>query len=514
MDQFDMRPVSATAGLNVSGPFFSPDGEWLGFFANGKLMKLSLRGGTPVPICDVAPLLGQASWGEGGNIVFMKDWGSHLWIVSSEAGSTPRPLTKLNLEAGERAHLLPHVLPGGKKALFTIWRGGTFNDDIVAAVDLNTGEYTTVLTGSTGASYVRTGHLIYMLGSTLMAVPFDARGLKVTGEPVPVLEKVLMNGGDAFPYFAVSDNGTLAYAPGEVEFVPTAITLVEHGATVRSIESERANLAFPSFSPDGKSLSVMITGPLFQVGIYDLRSGVLTPLTFAGDNIRQAWLPDGLRLAFSSNVAGGYQIYTVVADGSGTPQKLFDQGGNPYPSSWSRDARNLAYVTANKETGTDIWLYSSAAMPQTRPLIATRANEADPMISPDGRWLAYVSDESGENEVYVQPFPSMTGRWQVSRGGGAAPQWSPDGRRVLFQRNDEIIAVPVVVTNNKSITIGREERFLAAEGLINFDLAPNGRTLVIGRTKPWALVNQVNIVLNWSAELKGKFASAQSPGEK
>jgi serine/threonine protein kinase/Tol biopolymer transport system component len=507
MDQFEIRPVAATAGLNISGVFFSPDGQWLGFFANGKLMKLSLRGGTPVTICDVSLFLGQASWGEGGNIVFIKEFGGCLWIVSSEAGSVARPLTALNLEAGERAHLLPRVLPGGKEALFTIWRGGAYTENLIAVVDLNSGKYRTVVTGGNAGCYLRTGHMMYTHGSTLMAVPFDAKTLKVSGEPVPVLDKVLMNGSDAFSFFAVSDNGTLAYAPGEIEYVPTAITLIEHGLTIRHIEPEKINCGYPLFSPDGKALAVIMFGTTFQVGVYDLLRNALTPLTFAADNIWLTWFPDGSRIAFSSNVEGAYQVYTVAADGSGTPQKLFNSNANPLPRSWSHDLKSLAYVVTNKETGTDIWLYSAASVPSTRPLIAARANESDPKFSPDGHWLAYVSDESGGNEVYVQPFPSLSGRWRVSNGEGITPVWSPDGRRILFQRNDEILAVPVAVTerrNGPSITIGRETRFLARSGLISFDLSPNGKTVVIGQSRAETLVDHLNIIVNWSEELRGK----------
>jgi eukaryotic-like serine/threonine-protein kinase len=518
LNQLEMKLVTSTAGFDLSGVFFSPDGQWLGFFANGKLMKLSIHGGTPVAICDVlrgnGDSGGEASWAESGDIVFMKEWGAGLWIVSSEAGSVPRPLTTLNSEAGERAHFLPRALPGGKKALFSIWRGGDFDDNSVAAIDLKSGEYHTVLNGGSGGTYLKSGHVAFMLGSTLTAVPFDASALKVTGEAMPLVEKVLMNGGNAYPYFAVSDDGLLVFAPGEVEFVPTIVTLVEHGSSIRKIDATGASFGFPLFSPDGNSLAVVIFGATFQMGIFDLQKNVLRPLTFAGDNVRASWLPDGSRISYSSNADGRYKIYTVATDGSSPPQKLFDSDANPHPSSWTHDSKTLAYVVSGKETGFDIWLYSSAGTSQTRPLIATRANESSPSFSPDDHWIAYVSDESGESEIYVQPFPSLSGRWRASTGGGLFPKWSQDGRHLMFQRNDEIISIPVTVTttnNGNAITVGKEERFLVRKGLITFDLSPNGKTVVVGQTRTELLVDHVNIVVNWFAELKDRFTSQKTP---
>ena len=515
MDQFEMRPVAAASGLDISGVFFSPDGQWLGFFANGKMMKLSLGGGTPVTICDALP--GEASWGEGGDIVFMQNWGSGLWIVSSEAGSVARPLTKLNPEAGERAHLLPCVLPGGSEALFSIWRGGAFQDNLIAIADLKTGDHRTILRGGSAPCYLKTGQIIFMRGSTLMASPFDARDLKVTGEPLPMLEKVLTNGSDAHAYFTVSDNGTLVYAEGGVEYLQTTITLVGSGMKSRRIESRGANFGFPFFSPDGNRLAVVIFGTVFQIGVYDLRRNTLTPLTFTADNVGPVWLPDGSQITFISNMDGRYQIYTTAADGGGTPQKLLDQGGAPPPPprayTWTRDAKNMAYVTFHKETGADIWLYSRVDTPSTRSLIATRANESNPSFSPDGHWIAYVSDESGTNEIYIQPFPPSGGRWRVSTSGGYAPVWSPDGRRILFERNDEIVSASVMpggAKHGQTIVIGSEETFLVRKGLISFDLSPDGRSVVIGQTSTKASVGHINVVVNWSEELKEKLKSQEA----
>ncbi len=509
--RFDAVPLQVTAGLHPRSPFFSPDAAWLGFFAGAKMMKVSLAGGTSETICEAAHVWGHASWGERGNIVFMKKWGAELYIVSSDAGSVPRPLTNMNFAAGERAHLLPVVLPGGKEALFTIWRGGDYGDNLIAAVDLETGVYRTVLTGGTGARYLAPGRILYTHGSTLMAAPFDVKSATVSGESIPVVDSVLTDGANIFPFFAVSENGTLAYVPGDVEFDPMTISLIENGSTVRRIETGSAHVGIPRYSPDGRLLSLDIFGPTYQVGVYDLRKSILTQLTFAGDNARMVWYPDGSRLAFGSNIEGLYQIYTVAVNGGGKPARLFDSKDPPYPASWSRDSKNLAYVVESKETGTDIWVYSPGGSPQLRPLIASPANESSSVFSPDGRWIAYVSDESGRNEVYVQPFPSLDGRWRVSDGGGIAPRWGPDGRRILFSRQDDILSVPVSVAagrNGPTIVLGKEERILARPGLTGFDVSPNGRTIAVSQAKRDAVAGHINVVINWGDELNQKLGGS------
>ena len=507
MGSFDAYPVSATAGLDVSGPFFSPDGEWLGFFAGGKLMKLSLGGGAPETICDAAP--GEASWGEAGEIVFMRAWGSHLWIVRDQPNSTPRPLTKLNPDGGERAHITPSMLPGGAEALFSIWRGGPIAENDIALVNLKNGEIRKILSGGAGARYVSPGRLVYASGSTLMEVPFSAKEGAVTGQPRAVIEHVLMNGGDGFSYFAVSENGTLAYAPGDVEFVPMSVSLVRHGAVVRHIESKSYNFGFPWFSPDGTRLSVDILGTNFQVGVFDLRSGILTPLTFTGDNIDAVWKPDGSALTFYSNIEGRYQLYTVPADGSGTPRRLFDMQGTFQPIySWRRDCRYLAYTVIAEKTGKDIWVYSTADSPATRPLVATAANEFNPCFSPDGRWIAYSSDESGLTEVYVQAFPGPGGRSRVSQHGGDFPRWSHDGREIFFLRNDDIISVPVIPATGPhamTFSVGAEEHVVTRPGLITFDVSPVGPEIVVAQQVSRSSWNRIGVVVNWESELRARL---------
>ncbi len=507
MDFFDAQPVSNTRGLNMTGLFFSPDGRWLGFFSRGKMSKLSLSGGAPIVICD-APANAHADWGAGGTIVYQREWGSHLWVVSAEANSTPRPLTRLNVVEGERGHVMPRVLPGGKAALFTIWTGGAFEESFIAVVDLATGDHRIILRGGADARYLSSGHLVYARGATIMAVPFDLGTLTTTGEPLPVIDKVRFAGDAGFSMMSVADNGTAVYVPGEIEYSPSVVSLFDGTRKRGEITMREKNFGYPFLSPDGKKLGIVLYGSIYQLGVYDLQTETLTQLTFAEDNYKPVWTPDGRHISYTSNLAGSYQIYSIAANGSGSPEKLFDQEGNPYPYSWSPDGGTLSYVVTGKETKDDIWLFSEKGEPKIRPFLQGRAIENSPKISPDGRWIAFVSDESGESEVYVRPFPEGSGKWRVSNGKGVSPRWSTDGRRIYFVRGDEIHATSISTDGGKSVlTVGREEKLLTVNGLTNFDVSPVGNTMVTEQQSVGVLPDKLHIVLNWSEEVRKKTAT-------
>jgi serine/threonine-protein kinase len=507
MDKLEARPVSSVKGLTRTQLFFSPDSRWLGFFSQGKMNKLSLGGGAPIIICD-APSNSSATWGEGGSIVFHREWGSHLWIVGSEANSTPRQLTTLKVEEGERGHLGASMLPGGTHALFTIWTGGALEDALIAAVELATGKHQVIVRGGADAHYVPSGHLVYSRGATLMAVPFNLSSMKTTGETLPVMDNVRFAGDAGFSSMSISDNGTVAYIAGGVTYSPTSVGLFEAGKKTRDITLSGKNFGDPFYSPDGKKMGLVLFADTYHLSLYDLQKQTLTQLTFSADNWRPTWLRDGSKIAYSSNLGGKYTVYTINADGSGTPEKLFEQEGNPYPVSWSPDGRTLAYVTTGKETKDDIWFYSREGEPKLRPFLQSSATENSPRISPDGRWIAYVSNESGEEAVYVKRYPSGDGKWRISNGRGGLPRWSHDGRQIYFSRVDKILAVSVSTGTDKTssmIDIGREVDVLTANGLTGFDLSPNGKTIVVAQQGVGSSPDKLHMVLNWFEELKTKF---------
>lgn len=504
MSSFDAQPVPNTRGLNMTALFFSPDGRWLGFTGGGKLSKLSLSGGTPIVICDVPPNI-SANWGEGGVIVHQREWGSPLWIVSSDANSTPRQLTRLKVSEGERGHISPHMLPGGKSALFTIWTGGSFEEALIGLVDVATGEHTVVLRGGASPRYLASGHLVYSRGSTIMAVPFDLGTLSTTGEPSPILENVRFAGDGGFSYLNVSQSGTIAFISGDVDYSPSVVSIYRGNQKQNVISLRGKNFGTPFLSYDGKKMGLILYGSTYQLGVYDLSTETLTQLTFAEDNWKPVWTPDGKYVTYSSNLGGSYQVYNITADGSGSPEQLFDQPGNPYPSSWSPDGSTLVYVVTGSDTKDDIWLFSQGSEPKNRPFIQGRGFENAPTISPNGRWIAFVSDESGESEVYVRPFPEGSGKWRISNGKGTNPRWNSDGRRIFFARGDEIRSASVSMDAAQSaLTVGREERFVDAKGLRNYDVSRAGNIVVLEENSVGVLPDKIHLILNWAEEVRRK----------
>ncbi|MGH2566790.1 MAG: TolB family protein [Bacteroidota bacterium] len=410
-------------------------------------------------------------------------------------------------EEGERAHLTPRVLPGGTHALFTIWTGAAFEDAQIGVVDLSTGEHQVILRGGADARYLTSGHLVYARGATIMAAPFDPSSLRVTGEGLPMMDNVRFSGDAGTSFLTTAMNGTIGYVPGTVIYTPTTISLYEGERKIREIRSEGKALGDPMFAPDGRRLGLTIFGTTYHQAAYDLHRDILTQLTSSADNWRSVWRRDASSITFSSNLSGRYYVYTVPADGSGPPEKLFEQEGNPYPGSWTPDDGMLAYVVMSKETQEDVWVHSKTGEQQLRPVIQSPAMENSPRISPDGRWIAYVSNESGQNEVYVRPFPEGAGKWRMSNGRGLIPRWAPDGKRLYFAREDRILSVSVSIVskgNSSAMDIGREEQVLSVNGLTGFDISPNGRTFVVAQQGVGTLPDKLHLVLNWFEELKVK----------
>jgi len=390
--------------------------------------------------------------------------------------------------------------------LFTIWTGSSFEESLIALADLSTGTHRILLKGGADAHYLKTGQIIFSRGATLMAAPFDLESLQMRGEPIPVVEHVRSNGTYGGANFDVSDNGTLIYLSGNVDFNPTTNRIVTMPGMKERVVAEESNFGESLFSPNGSRLCVTIYGPTFQIGIYDFPRSILTPLTFSADNWRMTWMGDGSHVTYSSNQSGTYQIYSLSASGGGSPEQLFEQSGNPYPSSWSRDGSHLTYVVTGDSTGSDIWLFAPGATPKNKPLLTSGANETNPMISPDGHWLVYASDATGTQEVYLQPFPTGGGKWRLSNGGGTRPLWSPDQKKIYYLR-DGIYSVPLTLSrgpNSSSAEPGRPERLLAIDRIRNFDISPDGRSIVYDRPIIPQDRKELNVVHNWFNELEAR----------
>jgi Tol biopolymer transport system component len=496
LDQFEAVPIRETEGASL--PFFSPDSEWLGFFAGNKLKKVSLEGGAPQPICDAAEVRG-ASWGVDDTIVFATGT-SGLRNVPA-AGGTPQILSTPDVKQGETVHYWPEILPGSEAALFA----NVADANRVALISLKTGKRRN-LTEGTMPRYLPTGHLVFSRAGAILAAPFDLERLELTGPPISLLDGVMTAAPFATPLIAVSSNGTLAYAPGSPP-LHTLVWVDRRGALVPLAPEPRA-YEEPRLSPDGGRLALAIREENTDVWIQDISRVTLARLTFeTSEDETPVWTPDGRRVTYSADRSGQPRaVYWKAADGSGTEERLLTSDSHSHVSSWSPDGRALVFTDFHAVTRGDIWVLPLEGKRTPRPFLRTPFNERAARFSPDGRWLAYVSNESGRDEIYVQPFPGPGGKWQISASGGTEPVWSRDGRELFYRNAERMMAANILSGETFSAENPRllfEGRFVPTRrGDAAYDVSPDGQRFLMVKRVQESIPTQLNIVLNWFEELK------------
>ena len=529
LHQSQVVPLAGTE--NAHGPFFSPAGDWIGFFADGKLKKIAVEGGAAVTLCDAAAGRG-GSWGDDGNIIAALDRTSVLSRVPS-AGGTAVAVTKLN--SGEMTHRWPQVLPGSQTVLFTVAAqiGAGYDDANIEVTSLQTGERKRVQSGGFSARYLLdatgsngTGHLIYMQQSTLFAVPFHPGRLALTGSPVPILEDVSSTpsaGGD----FAFAQNGTFVYLSGKATQAPWPISWIDSSGKTQPLHAPLGAYFAPRFSPDGKRLAFSMNNAKgSDIWVKDLDRATPSRLSFlASFNGNPVWTPDGKVIVFRSSNPAAPGLYGIRTDGSGEAKRLTEGKPLGIPSSFSRDGKRLAISQPGNGGSFDIFTMPVEADPGPGALgirlgkvelfLGTPFGEFYPTFSPDGRWLAYASDESGTFEVYVRSFPGPGGRWQVSMGGGAVPVWSHDGRELLFETRDGRVMMVGYTTQGDSFAPGKpqvwtETRLRGMTLSSNYDLAPDGKRLaafVADDANSEGPPTHLTFLLNFFDELRRKAAA-------
>jgi serine/threonine-protein kinase len=517
IDGFEAKAVAGTEG--ATAPFFSPDSQWIGFHAAGKLKKVSVGGGPVVTLSDASALtFGHgASWGDNDTIAFQTANQGGLSQVSASGGAA-HGLTALKKD--ELIHRWPDFLPGGKTLLLSANSNNvSWNTAVhLEAYASGTGQWHDLnLSGGVSPRYATTGHLIFAQAGTLMAAPFDAKRLEVRGPAVPVVEGVLesLNTGNA-QYAISAGTGSLAYVSGGVQGAQNKLVWVSRNGMEQPIAAPARSYVFPRLSPDGRRVAASVTEQETQVWTYDLEREALTPLTFEGSqNLIPQWTPDGKRIAFNSNRAGPSNIFWQLADGSGGIERLTTSEILHAPSSFSPDGQLLAYMEANPTTSYDIWVLrlndASTGSGQSRkaqPFLRTPFTETAPRFSPDGHWLAYASNESGRFEIYVQPYPGPGGKWPISNEGGMEPVWNPNGGELFYRSGNKMMVVDV---QTKSGFSAGKPRLLFDAGSYsptpatfqNYDVSPDGRFLMLKPSEQQGqAATQINIVLNWYEELK------------
>ncbi len=506
MDSLEARAIPGTEG--AVNPFFSPDSQSLGFFAEGKLKRVSVNGGGAITLGDAAIPRG-ASWSSQGAIAFTPSFGGPVQQMP-EAGGAAKSLTQM--AKGDTSHRWPEVLPDGKAVLFA--SGLTTSSTQVAVYMIETGEQRILISvpGSTQPRYAASGHLLYVKGSTLMAAPFDVRRQTLTGEAVPVVENVQGSSFGAAQY-SISATGSLVYVSGGSQSDQSRMVWVSRDGKEQPLAAPPRGYSRPRISPDGRKVAVEQDG---QIWVYELARDTMTRFTFEGsNNFVPVWTPDGSRIAFQSNKDGPPSVFWQEADGSGGMEKLTGSEYLRFPRSWSADGRLLSFGEVNPTTGYDIWVLdmkdpstSSGQGRKAVPFLRTPFYEAG-VISPDGHWMAYTSNESGRYEIYVQPYPGPGGKWQISTDGGMDVRWSANGRELTYRNGDKMMAVDV--TTQPAFSAGKpkmlfEGPYVPPLQIASFyDVSADGqRFLMIKPVEQAQSATQIMVVQNWFEELKQK----------
>ena len=492
LEQLAASPLSGTEGAR--NPFFSPDSQWLGFFAEGKLKKVAVTGGAAVTLCD-SPENRGGTWSEDGTILFTPRIAAGLSRVSS-AGGTPEVLTTPDQAAGDSSDRWPQALPGGKAVLFTGGVGGDFEGASIVVQALPKGPRKVLQRGGYHGRYLRSGHVVYMHEGTLFAAPFDLGRLEVTGPPVPVLEGVTASMANAGAQFAFSDSGTLVFLPGQSVGESVPIQWMDKDGKTEPLRALAGNYNNIRFSPDGQRLALDLReGRERDVWVYEWGRDTMSRLTFEpGEDGWPVWTPDGRRIAFASQRAdkATANIYWQRADGTVAGERLTENKNQQYPASWHPSGKFLAFQERGPQTNLDIMILpiegdETSGWKPGKPTAFLNSPfiEVAAAFSPDGRWLAYGSNESGGFEVYVRPFPGPGGKWQVSTGGGFNPTWSRNRKELFYRTLESTLMVATYAVEGDSFRAQKPQQWspglVPARGVNNraFDVHPDGQRVAV-----------------------------------
>ncbi len=494
------QPLSGTEG--ATRPFWSPDSRFLGFFAEGKLKKVEVSGGPPQKICDAAGSDG--SWSPEGVILFDGRPTDPIFRVSA-AGGTPVVAVAPDTGRKETGASWPEFLPDGRHFLFLAF-GQKTEDNTYRVGSLDSKESKAIAPAQSLLTFAPPGYLLFVRDSTLVAQRFDTKALKTTGEPVPLAEQVGAS-GTGLASFSTSHNGVLAYRSGQTG---NRLVWVDRNGKEISTLGEQGEYGATALSPTGDRLALELLDPRSgksDIWLRDLARGVTSRFTFDPANeFQPIWSPDGATIVFSSDRSGQLDLYQKAASGAGEEKVLLASDEVKFACDWSNDGRYIVYQSRGKKTLWDIWALPTFGDRKPILVLQTPFSESRPALSPDGRWLAYQSNESGRFEVYVQAFPVAEGKWQVSTAGGVEPLWRRDGKELYYSSPDlKLMAVgiesgatiragipqPLFQARIHSKTNVRSHYLPTADGQRFLMLAPLGRESMPPTT----------IVLNWSAEL-------------
>jgi serine/threonine-protein kinase len=500
----DSAESKAFAGTDQAiNPFFSPDGQWIGFFAQGKLKKVSVATGTTQTLCD-APNPRGGSWA-GDTIYFAASSNSMISKVSADGGA-PTDVTTLDRARGEVSHRWPQMLPDGKTLLFDVWKGPAADEKEIHVQRMEGGARTTVVQAGASGRYVASGHVIYARNDELFAVPFDVDHLRVTGQASRLRDAARR--GSEGNHYAVSDNGVFVSVSGSPDRNERRLVWVRRDGSVEPLAAPpRDYNGNAVISPDGRRAAVDIEGGTVSVWLYDFMRGTLTPLTTGkGSSQAPRWTPDGTHIVYRGTRTGSRNLWWKGVDDAKGEERLTTGEGVQTPGSFSNDGW-LAYYDSDPATGFDIVALPVGGDRKPRAVAKTQFAEQFPRLSPDGHWIAYTSNESGRPEVLVQSFPEAGARTQISTNGGIEPVWSRDGRELFYLDGDAMKAVDVRTSPTFSAGAPRllfEGRYVQSpNGVASYDVSADGqRFLRVQPLHPDPPTHEIQVTVNWFEELK------------
>jgi serine/threonine-protein kinase len=524
VDGLDSQPLESTKAPNFRGaPLFSPDGSSISFIEGNSIfsssrpfLKAALTGGAPVKLAEY-DMFHRGDWGADGWIYWTASYPGGI-VRIRDSGGEPEAVTQLDTANGERSHRFAHLLPGQQALIYTAAFDGisSYDDARIDLWDLETGAKKTLVAGGTSAVYSPSGHIVYARDGKLFAVPFDAARREVTGTPFEVLDGVMMSRNTGAAHFSISSRGDLVYVPGGAEGGRRTLVWVDRSGKPEPLPLPPASYLYPRLSPDGRSLAVEIEGPNHDFYFYDFARTVLSKVTTDGMSHDPVWTPDGKRVAYRSWLFGGMTMWWMAADRSGRPERLDPTGTRQSPVSFSPDGKFLAFDQKDPETRDDAWILPvDGGGPQ--PVARSRFGEGSAKFSPDGRWIAYSSDESGREEVYVQPFPGLGPKLQISNDGGTDPVWRRTGGELYYRSGNKMMMV-------STATAGAELRASAPVQLwegnyssgsgascgmpgvssASYDVSADGQRFLMVRDDDATFTTRVVVVMNFAEEIKAK----------
>ena len=522
-DELHATAIPGTEGMFT--PFFSPDGKQVGFLEDRRVRIVSIAGGPAITVSDTLNGESGASWGPDG-FIYLGGIGEGvgdgaLLRVRAKAGSKPKWFTVLDTAQGEMLNTWPDALPNGKGVLFTVWFSGKngvkgSTSHAIAVAEVPSGKHRVIIEDAVYARYASSGHVVYVTADkTLKVVPFDQNSMKLTGEPITLTEGIEA-GFFGSADLAISATGTLVYSTGAGQGRQELVWVSRDGK-VDTVDPDWSGdfIGYPALSPDGKRVAVTRSANTEKMRIWIkwLDRGPSIPLAGDGkENFGPAWSPDGRSVTFSSRqVNGSVYLWTQRADGGAPGVVQLRRRGNVFNAGWSPDGKWLVFRTRSEAPGAgDILAIRPGTDTAPTPLVATAFTETSPALSFDGRWLAYCSNESGKNEIYVVPFPNTSaGKWAISTGGGTEPLWSHRGTE-LFYRDASGNLVAVEVNTNPTFSFGRATVLFPAAGYTSrpfapqYAVAPDDRRFLMIRPVGSGSPDNIIVVENWFEELKAK----------